>query len=236
MKLVLIVAIMVVSAQADPCLPTEKRFGNSCYKLLTGEMTWDDASKICMDRGTVLMVPDSLDEHEFLWNMFKASSAVGDVWIGCNDKMKEGRYVREGEKGKECSYRNWAPGQPDNYLGSQHCLQMWREYSGRWDDDSCTKTKFAICERPFILPVTCLKEYTAGRFATRCSTDRLIGDLKTESVRAWALVCRDEARCRSFSLQQSTSRQAVCQVSGTPVADEDKLNVGHGSYCHSYYL
>ncbi|XP_078656979.1 uncharacterized protein LOC144903056 [Branchiostoma floridae x Branchiostoma belcheri] len=47
------------------------------------------------------------------------------------------------------TYSGWAPGQPDNYYGGQHCAYYWGSRDYRWDDGECDSYRFAfICQVP----------------------------------------------------------------------------------------
>ena len=98
-------AFTVTFVQARECKLGRERFGNSCYQLLNGSMIWQEASQACSDTclGGGLAVPDSLDEHLFIWNMFKETGQDWSLWTGCH---REGnKWVRDGKGGQECTGR-----------------------------------------------------------------------------------------------------------------------------------
>ena len=67
------------------------------------------------------------------------------VWIGLTDIFHDGTWVWD-NLGKPLDFSNWASGEPNNYMGVQHCvaLKVWGELlgdNGKWDDISCETMK-----------------------------------------------------------------------------------------------
>ncbi|XP_038063204.1 hepatic lectin-like [Patiria miniata] len=145
------------------------QFGNSCYQLLTGTMTFDEALQACSAMGAGLVVPDSQNENQFIWQMIKNHLLhYGKVWIGCTDKHKEGQWMYADDEGKECKFLGWAPTEPTPWNSQEEdCTQMWDFYAGQWVDITCTPSAVAsvICEYYSSLEVTCRQADADGRFA-----------------------------------------------------------------------
>ena len=121
--------VIVVNAAwvgAVSCPAGQKQLGDSCYRLLNETMTWEEANQVCSDMGGGLAVPDSPEEHQFIWEMFTGSLQEGNVWTGCTDKEEEGKYVHSGQ---QCHYLAWAPEEPKDD-GQQNCVILWRKYQG----------------------------------------------------------------------------------------------------------
>ena len=118
------IAVMIACVHGLPCNLGQDRLGNSCYQLLRDRMNWQQASQTCSDTclGGGLAVPDFLDEHLFIWNMFKETGQDGNLWIGCH--RERDKWVQDNRGGQECSYVKWARGEPLGGPG-QNCLQMW---------------------------------------------------------------------------------------------------------------
>ena len=84
---------------ALPCKFGRERFDNSCYQLLSGIMNWQDASRACSDTclGGGLAVPDSLDEHLFIWKWLNETVSDRNLGIGCH---REGdKWIQDGKGG-----------------------------------------------------------------------------------------------------------------------------------------
>lgn len=46
-------------------------------------------------------------------------------------------------KNDEATFRNWEPGQPDNWLRNEHCAKLHE--TGLWNNDRCGSKFNAIC-------------------------------------------------------------------------------------------
>ena len=62
-------------------------------------------------------------------------------WIGLTDVFHDGTWVWD-NLGKPLDYSNWAPREPNNWGGVQHCaaIKLWGE-NGKWDDVGCEAVK-----------------------------------------------------------------------------------------------
>ena len=98
--------ITVALVPARLCPPGQERFIGSCYQLLTGRMDWEYGNRTCYDLGARLAVPDTPAEHHFIWTMFTEAVGAGNLWIGCNDRRRAGRWVLPGGGSQACNYLN----------------------------------------------------------------------------------------------------------------------------------
>lgn len=111
----------------------------SCYRVVTVAASWNDASLDCKNWGGDLVQIDSRAEDTLL-----AGRVLVQVWIGANDQAFEGRQVWNG--GAPLVYTDWAPGQPDDYLGIEDCAVKLRP-QGNWNDVPCSDLNAYVCER-----------------------------------------------------------------------------------------
>ncbi len=111
--------------------------GNQYYCSLSNA-TWNDANAICQQNGGYLASINSAEENQFLANILTIQSA----WIGLH--RSNGSF--EWSDGSPVNYNNWYPGQPNNYNGSQHCVEMLN--NGQWNDQYCTYKLEFIMEKP----------------------------------------------------------------------------------------
>ncbi len=113
--------------------------GNQYYCSLS-PATWANANTIAQNNGGYLASINSADENQFLSNMLTIQSA----WIGLNDIENEGHF--EWSSGEPVSYTNWYPGQPNNYNGTQHCVEILN--NGQWNDQYGSYQLEFIMEKP----------------------------------------------------------------------------------------
>ncbi|XP_077991467.1 macrophage mannose receptor 1-like isoform X2 [Glandiceps talaboti] len=133
-------------------------FQSSCYWFSDGEfVTWSEASEACCQLGSVLAVPDSEEENDFLYQnafprRFTDAPYYGYWWIGLSDSAVEGEWLRK--YGCHISYTKWGPGQPNN-VGVENCagFDMRRDKPpGVWNDAPCGTLQPYICEINNVVP------------------------------------------------------------------------------------
>jgi len=89
---------------------------NHVYHILE-ESTWTDAQAAAVLMGGHLVTIDDVAEDTWVFDTFgNWANQPRDMWIGFNDINAEGSF--EWASGDPITYTNWAPGQPDNYLGN----------------------------------------------------------------------------------------------------------------------
>lgn len=58
------------------------------------------------------------------------------LWIGGNDRDKEGSFVWSSDN-KPLDFNNWSPVQPNSYTGNEDCIGVIYP-GGKWADFRCT--------------------------------------------------------------------------------------------------
>lgn len=118
---------------------------SSCNESVCS-LSWSDAVKSCHDQnqGANLISLNSDEEWGTAKN-FISESGWAKVWIGLDDRKKQGDYVwSDGSHVSEGGFR-WAKGQPDDKSHTQNCVAMHKY--GTMYDESCSKTMLPfICE------------------------------------------------------------------------------------------
>ncbi|XP_038073062.1 tetranectin-like protein [Patiria miniata] len=130
-------------------------------------MPWQTGYENCSAAGGGLAIPDSLDEHRFIWEMFTSwGGGQGSLWIGCSGTEDEGRWMQAGGSGRECTYFNWAEERPRNGSRVGVCTAMKNGEDGLWNDLACSKRRHVICEKPSAPTpkMFCLQADANGRF------------------------------------------------------------------------
>ncbi|MEL7143002.1 MAG: DUF4347 domain-containing protein [Cyanobacteria bacterium J06573_11] len=112
-------------------LPTYR--GNT-YQL-TGAGSWEAAQSEAARLGGSLVAINDAAEQAWLNSTFGTSERL---WIGLSDRTSEGTFTWE--NGDTSAYRNWAPGEPNDYRkgvgfeqGEDYALKNWKG-NGLWND------------------------------------------------------------------------------------------------------
>ncbi|XP_038055987.1 lactose-binding lectin l-2-like [Patiria miniata] len=122
------------------CPPAWSQWGDKCYKKLSEKLPWAEAKQECIKMGSVLVMPQSQEETEFLQN-----NMYSRFWINCNDLHVEGSWMcQDGTTYVE--YRNWKEGEPSNSWGKEDCAVL--SPAGDWNDVPCENHVPTICQRP----------------------------------------------------------------------------------------
>ena len=72
-------------------------------------------------------------------------NSINLIYIDGTDAASEGTFVSS-ETGAVMSYMNWIVGEPNNCCGGEHCLNMYSEHNGLWNDIGCETPLASVCE------------------------------------------------------------------------------------------
>ncbi|KAM5141340.1 uncharacterized protein ACMZJ9_015084 [Mantella aurantiaca] len=116
------------------------RANNKIYVINEVEVTYSVARVSCAKAGGQLAMPQTAAENEAIFSI--CGPAKQHTFMGINDLQTEGvfRYL----SGEDITYSNWGPGEPNNVLNNEHCVEM-RE-AGKWNDENCSSKRFYVCE------------------------------------------------------------------------------------------
>lgn len=127
-----------------PCPDAWIHFQDSCYLFPSGEFRFEDAEFLCIQYGSHLVHIETEAENVFLKN-YMSNFKDSDYWTGLV-RGNSGKWIWHGSE-KEASYINWSNISPNNYGGKQDCVYQQLSYNFQWNDETCSKTYKAICER-----------------------------------------------------------------------------------------
>ncbi|XP_038062101.1 hepatic lectin-like [Patiria miniata] len=130
-----------IGGRRGACPSTWIQWGGKCYKAAMKPLTWSEAKDECTKMGSVLVVPQSQEEADFLLLLEPIPS---EFWINCSD-LEEGTWKCQ-DGTDEVEFRNWADKQPDYANSNEHCAEVWPE--GKWNDLPCHYPRLGICVRP----------------------------------------------------------------------------------------
>ncbi|XP_076874359.1 uncharacterized protein LOC143523915 [Brachyhypopomus gauderio] len=119
-----------------------KIFGCSMYYISTEKKTWSESRQFCRERGADLVIINSREEQEFMFEMVSNTRA----WIGLTDMNTEGiwKWV-DGSSPPNTGF--WAEGEPNN-RGEEDCGEIvMRTHMKGWNDAICFNKNTWICEK-----------------------------------------------------------------------------------------
>ena len=108
----------------------------ACYKLSSNTLEWIAAKYVCEALGSNLAILDSpAEQQEVGWGV--------RTWIGLHrDSSNNSRW--QWIDGSLAVYLNFASNQPDNWNGTEDCVEMYP--SRKWNDSNCNIPLHYSCE------------------------------------------------------------------------------------------
>lgn len=102
----------------------------------------------------LLMIHNSAEELKVieLLKMYKMNS----VWLATTDLGHDYLFISL-LTGERLKYSNWLPGEPNNQVGSEHCVNLWLksvDLKG-WNDTNCLIKLPYFCEMPVVSKRAC---------------------------------------------------------------------------------
>ncbi|XP_068197121.1 collectin-12-like [Antennarius striatus] len=136
-----------VATTPSPGCPVEfRRFGDSCYYFSSGSqrLNFDESNQFCVNASSHMLIINDDEEQQFVRNTI---AGKGYFWLGLTDKEAEN--VWKWVDGTVPVFKNWKPGQPDNWT---HGHEQGEDCAGlihnaNWNDFYCTDRIGFICER-----------------------------------------------------------------------------------------
>jgi hypothetical protein len=117
--------------------------------LVGTRRSYHDAEKDCARRRGRLAVVDDAQKSRAIAGALVSPWGYGSgLWLGCTDSEKEGEWQCGG---RPMSFTRWAPGQPDNALALDDCLE-WLADVAAWNDMACDTKLGWLCRGDASLP------------------------------------------------------------------------------------
>ncbi|KAF3698790.1 Macrophage mannose receptor 1 [Channa argus] len=126
-----------IKAQPDPEIPSiYESLGNDSIKVVSQNLTWDDALKHC--KGDKANLASLRNEWTRAYVELMAMNLKAPLWIGLNKEKTEGyfRYI----DGWHLNSANWAEGEPSS---AKPCVYM--DTDGKWRTALCNQTMNSVC-------------------------------------------------------------------------------------------
>ena len=135
------VAKAAAAAMTD-CNPPWVSLETGCYLFRQSNSTWYESRGECQQSGGYLIEIDSHDEHQAIVDEIHRRGWGMDLgfWIGLTDIFHDGTWVWD-HLGRPLDFSKWAPGEPNNLNGLQHCAVIDPYFGSYWTDVSCDSVK-----------------------------------------------------------------------------------------------
>uniref|UniRef100_A0A3Q1GKV4 Type-2 ice-structuring protein-like n=1 Tax=Acanthochromis polyacanthus TaxID=80966 RepID=A0A3Q1GKV4_9TELE len=119
-------------------------FNGRCFRYVPKAMKWATAEKNCQALGGHLASVRDATEYSVIQKLIlTASYGHNPTWIGGSDAQQEGTFLWT--DGTPFHYTSWCPGEPNNNMWNQHCIQMNYGNSKCWDDQKCWVYLPSVC-------------------------------------------------------------------------------------------
>ena len=128
-------------------------YGDSRYVVIDESLTWEAAQAKAEEMGGNLVTINDAAEDAWLQQAFGHDEGF---WMGLSDRTQEGSF--QWASGEDVTYTNWAPGEPNDYNGTQDYGRTNFGNNRQWDDEHDYTTLKSIVEiksnsEPVIDPV-----------------------------------------------------------------------------------
>ena len=107
------------------------------YYTSKTSMSWDSSVSFCTNHDLNFITFESKNESKYY------SKLNGNTWIGVHDMEVEGTYKNYYGRGSTVnSIFNWLPGEPNNGLSSEDCIEL--DNNG-YNDANCGSNRKPAC-------------------------------------------------------------------------------------------
>ncbi|KAI4901844.1 hypothetical protein NFI96_005949 [Prochilodus magdalenae] len=109
------------------------------YYIGTGGKDWNQSRQDCRERGSDLVIINSLEEQRFIQELEL------EVWIGLTKISSTWTWV----DGSSLSSGYWITGEPNEYRSGEDCAESKPNHGSlnSWNDERCTTYLNWVCER-----------------------------------------------------------------------------------------
>ena len=228
----LLLVVCCVEAAVSWCSPGWYTWRDSCYLPLEGQHDWDTAKDMCKDRGGLLLVQNSAEEHDVIMKLrdqwFGHASWI-PLWIDCEVYNQTLHCPRDRGNGS-LSFINWAGTSDKVYTTTERkCLNKGGSAVGDMFVNLCTRKYMAICESR---NAECVSLGADGRVPQRCLSGHSLQNLTVKSLAECSRACLLQPQCHSFNLCYG-GLQKMCQlnkVRRSQVSQDDFIPQGKCIY------
>ncbi|KAI5090354.1 P-selectin [Silurus meridionalis] len=133
-------------------------------------MSWTDAEAWCKTKSQKMMLIVNEEENNYLKNHLPKQY----YWIGL--RKTEGIWKWHGAEKNLTGNGFWAPKEPNSKTKDEDCVEIYinnNQNNGKWNDDSCSKQKYALCYNASCFNNSCgdnaMCVETIGSYTCKCN-------------------------------------------------------------------
>ncbi|XP_035696701.1 neurocan core protein-like [Branchiostoma floridae] len=114
------------------------RKGSTRYKVFLERKSYTAAQQTCAQNRGLLAVIKTEAVYKFLLTLIRRADPRRDYWFGMNNLANGNKWMwLDGTPLDDCSFRKWAPGEPNKQQPYQNCAHLWAARGHQWDDQYC---------------------------------------------------------------------------------------------------
>ncbi|XP_030635244.1 macrophage mannose receptor 1-like [Chanos chanos] len=157
----------------------EENVSSDRYIVITETKTWREAQSYCREHHTDLVSVRNQTENNMIRSLIKDSSSA---WIGMF--MDSWKWSDQSKS----SFRNWAPGQPDNNVGIENCAVMLvtGDELGQWHDLPCGTKKTFVCDEDKLILINETLTWREARNYCKVNHVDLVS-VHSEKIQKWVM-------------------------------------------------
>ncbi|XP_054588521.2 ladderlectin [Nothobranchius furzeri] len=132
------------AADAGDCPPGWSWFEDRCFVFVKDALDWAAAERYCLSVGGNLASFHSTAEYNFIRDLIlKKTGAHTTCWVGGNDAAKDGVWMWS--DGSKFDFTAWHAGEPNNYGGSESCMDINLRGEDYVNDERCALSLPFVC-------------------------------------------------------------------------------------------
>ncbi|KAL3059470.1 hypothetical protein OYC64_014137 [Pagothenia borchgrevinki] len=107
-------------------------------------MNWASAERDCLALGGNLASIQSTTEYYFIRKLVRTATGQDlNFWAGGHDAVMEGVWLWS--DGSKFSFSRWGRGEPSNYRGKEHCMEVNYGANKQVNDVDCLDKQPFVC-------------------------------------------------------------------------------------------
>ncbi|XP_059211311.1 ladderlectin-like [Centropristis striata] len=123
-----------------------RQINGRCFLFVKQLMNWAHAERNCQSLGANLAsVHQALEQDEIRRMIRDVTHGDTWAWIGGADAEIEGCWLWS--DGTPFTFSHWCHGQPDNWKGNEHCIQINWQGKECWNDLICHYKLASVCAK-----------------------------------------------------------------------------------------